>query len=264
VPIIGQQHPFVMRGILAVSALHIAKTTPDDTLRDKYVRLAAYHQARALPEYRAAIVDITEEAIAAVLAFSALTTVYACAAPRDPGTLFAAGAPEWMFLHRGVGDIPPHWQVWIDRGPLQLQMHRRRLPPIEPSRNPEDYRLISLHAMFAHLPLEEHQDIILYEGALYWLRQAFAHTFAPESMLGAKYAIFYWVEKLPNGFLELFSLQKPGAMILFAHFCILIKRASHCWYLDGLAEYCLSEMKPYLGDTFLPWMEWPLQECGMI
>ncbi|KAF2474188.1 uncharacterized protein BDR25DRAFT_119863 [Lindgomyces ingoldianus] len=263
VPKLGQQFSFLMRGILAVSALHLARLSTDHTVKMRYIQLAAYHQDLALPEYRNAITNVSEKNVHAILAFSALTTVYSFAAPKDAGSLFADGAPEWVFLHRGVGDIPPSWQGWIDNGPMDQQMHRRRVQPVEYTLNPEDYRLVGLHGFLTNLPAEEQIEGVHYDNALHWLRQAFALTYSPESRIGPKYGVLFWVEKVDQGYLELLGLQRPRALILLAHCCVLLKRASGFWYLDGFAEHVLKEMKPCLADEFLPWIEWPLQACGL-
>ncbi|KAF2181646.1 hypothetical protein K469DRAFT_254537 [Zopfia rhizophila CBS 207.26] len=264
-PLLGQQCPFLMRGILAVSALHLARVATDQATRFKYIQEAAYHQDLALPEYRAAISNVTAQNCNAILAFSALLTVYSFAVPKDSGGLFVGGAPpEWIFLHRGVGDIPPKWQDWIDKGPMKEQMHRRRVQQVEPALNPDDYRLIGLHQILTNLPPGEQSEGLHYDQALHWLRQAFALTFSPESRIGPKYAVLFWVEKVDNGYLELLGLQRPRALVLLAHCCILLKRAANFWYLDGFAEHLLMELKPYLSDDFLPWIEWPLQACGVI
>jgi hypothetical protein len=253
-----------MRGILAVTALHISRLTSDPNVRIKYIQLAAYHQDLALPEYRNVIVDVTEHNVAAVLAFSAFTSVYSFASPKEPESLFASGPLEWLFLHRGVGDIPAHWQNWIDSGPLNLQMHRRRLPPIDPTFHVEDYRLHELRSMFSNLKADEQNDLIHYEGALYWLRQAFAHTVLLESKLGPKYAILFWVEHIPNGYVELVAKRKPCAVVLLAHCCILFHRAANFWFFDGFAEHLLNELISEVTPEYLPWMQWPIQTCGML
>ncbi|KAF2733545.1 hypothetical protein EJ04DRAFT_271353 [Polyplosphaeria fusca] len=264
VPVLGQQNHFLMRGILAVTSLHLSRLTMDPAVRVKYIQLAAYHQDLALPDYRRTILNVTEHNVAAILAFSALTTVYSFAAPKDPGSFFSGGAPEWIFLHRGVGTIPPEWQDWVDRSPLSHQMHRRRIGPIDATINPEDFRLIGLYGILSSLPLEEHGEGEHYEDALHWLRQAFAHTFNPESRMGPKYAVLFFIERVSQGFLELLNLQKPRALILLAHLCILLHRASKFWYLDGFAPHVLSEMQPGLSHEFLPWIEWPLEVCGIV
>ncbi|PSN71163.1 hypothetical protein BS50DRAFT_275798 [Corynespora cassiicola Philippines] len=264
VPLLGQQYPFVMRGILAVSALHLAQGFTDPHMRLKYLRIAAYHQDLALPEYRSEVIQVTEKNFAAVLAFSTLITVYSFAAPKDPGTFFFDGCPEWIFLHRGVGLLPTGRQRWMSGSFLSDQMHRRSLQPIDPAINPDDHRLVALQSMLYDLPAEDQVEIAAYESSLFELRQAFAHTFSPESKLGTKYAILVWCERVPSMYLDMLKQRRPRALVLFAHIAILAKRAEHLfWYLDGWAELCLSEMKPYLGDEFLPWIEWPLEACGM-
>ncbi|KAF2004428.1 hypothetical protein P154DRAFT_43109 [Amniculicola lignicola CBS 123094] len=264
IPIQGQQYPFLMRGILAVAAAHLAKMTSDPAVRYTYVELAAYHHDLALPDYRSAIQNVTEQNITAVLAFSTLTTVHSLAAPRDiTNHQFGSRIYEWMFLHKGVGDIPPHWLPWIDSGPLKGQLRRRRLQPIEPTFNPDDYRLVGLHALLMNLSVEEQHEGVHYEEALFWLRQAFVHTISPASVLGNKYAVLYWVEHLPQGFMDLLRLERPRALILLAHCCVLLKRAEAYWYMEGSAENILMEIKPFLGEEFLPWIEWPLQICGL-
>lgn len=264
IPILAQHYPFLMRGILAMTALHISRLTSDPSVRMKYIQLAAYNQDLALPEYRTALGDVTEHSVAAVLAFSTFTSVYSFAAPKEPDSLFSASALEWIFLHRGVGEIPPHWQNWIDQGPLHAQMHRRRLPPIDPTFNAEDYRLLNLRNMFSILKPDEQGDMMHYESALYWLRQAFAHTFSLESKLSSKYAILFWVERIPSAYLELVSQKKPCAMVLFAHCCILFHRAANFWFLDGFAEHLLNEIITEVTPQYVPWMEWPIQTCGML
>ncbi|ORX97950.1 hypothetical protein BCR34DRAFT_158633 [Clohesyomyces aquaticus] len=263
VPKLGQQFPFVMRGVLAVSALHLARQTADPAEKSRYVQLAAYHQDLALPEYRHAITSVCEDNIHAVVAFSALTTLYCMAAPREPGSLFVDGMPEFVFLHRGVGEFPPLWRHWVNNGPLRSQMHRRQVPLVDSTLNPDDFRLMTLQHFLTNLYPEEQHEAVHYLDALYWLRQAFALTYSPESRIGPKYATMFWMEKVDQGFLELAAQHKPRAFILLAYSCILINRAEGFWYLEGLAQNLLVEMKPYITDEFLPWIEWPLQVCGL-
>ncbi|KAK3202415.1 hypothetical protein GRF29_161g1142261 [Pseudopithomyces chartarum] len=187
-PVLAQQFPFLMRGMLALSALHLAKNATNAHTRVKFLRAAAYHQDLALPEYRCMLLDVTRENAVPVLAFSAMLAIYSFAAPKNPKQMFAEGPPEWIFLHRGVGDIPAHWWSWIDNSILERQMHRRRLQAVDPSLNPEDFRLDCLETLITSLPLDETVEAPAYEGALYWLRQAYAHTYCHESMIGPKYA----------------------------------------------------------------------------
>lgn len=262
VPILARQFPFLMRGILAVSALHAARSCTDRNVMLQYVRTAAYHQNLALPDYRDTLIDVTRDKAPAVLAFSAIITVYSFAAPRDEGTLFTGGPPEWFSLHRGVGEVPAHWQPWIDDSFLFRQLLRQRLKPVDPTLNPDDHQLAHLQNMLFNLSSKDANDIPAYEGALHWLRQAFAHNYSPDSGLGPRNAVLFWIERTPYAYIELLKLQEPIAMVLLAHWCVLLKRASHIWYFEGLAEQVLEEIKPFIGSELLPWIEWPLRVCS--
>ena len=263
-PVLAQQFPFLMRGMLALSALHLAKNATNAHTRVKFLRTAAYHQDLALPEYRGMLLDVTRENAVPVLAFSAMLAIYSFAAPRDPKQMFAEGPPEWIFLHRGVGDIPAHWWSWIDNSILERQMHRRRLQAVDPSLNPEDFRLDCLETLITSLPLDEIVEAPAYEGALYWLRQAYAHTYCHESMIGPKYAFLFWLEHVPQSYIDLIGLQRPRAMAFLANAMVLVKRASHFWYLTGFAEHTILECEKVIPPELLGWIDWPMRACGMV
>src|ERR1700709_50976 len=83
IPRIACKQPFLMRGILAVSALHMSRVRPDK--RQEFLLRDVYHQNLALPSYRYVIDDfrgkMTEENCHAVIAFASLTSAYAFAEP---------------------------------------------------------------------------------------------------------------------------------------------------------------------------------------
>jgi hypothetical protein len=206
-PILAQQFPSLMHGTLAFSALHLAKTSMDPNSRDRYLRTAAAYQDLALIEYRCMLLNVTKETAVAVMAFSAMLTVYSFAAPQNPCRAFAEGTFGWIVLHRAAADMAVDWELYIDNSLLARQMHRRMLQPVDPLLDPEDYRLHCLEALIAFLPCEEANKAPAYKGALYWLRRAYAHTYCNESMLGANYAVLYWIERVPPGFIDLIGLQ---------------------------------------------------------
>jgi hypothetical protein len=264
IPILAQQFPFLMRGILAVTSLYLSKLTMDPNLRGRYMHLAAFHQDIALPEYRAALIDVTESTVTAVLAFSVLTVIYSFATTIGSEALHTSGCPEWLLLSRGVSQMPPHWETWIERGCLGPQtMHRRKLNAVDAKLYQDDYRLLALHSLLTTLSPEEQHEATHYEQALYWLRQAFAHAENPESRMSPMSAVMYWVERISQEFLDLLVLRKSRAIVLMAHFCVLMKRASNYWYATGVAEDIMTELQESLYPDLLPWIEWPMQVLGV-
>ncbi|PVI07667.1 hypothetical protein DM02DRAFT_648714 [Periconia macrospinosa] len=261
-PRLAQQHPFLMRAILAVSALHIARSSPCPTERAKYLRIAAHHQDFAFPAYRETLDKVNKDNAPAILAFSAILVVYQFATPQD-GKPFASGRPEWFFLHRGLGEVPAHWHSWIDGSFLSRQMDRRRVHPVDPSVNSDDFRLVALQDMLYEMCGDKEEELAVYLDALDWLRQAFAHSCNASSRMGPKYAILFWIERVPQGYVDLLAQQEPAAVIMLTFCCVLIKRASHFWYYEGFAEHVLGELWPLVGEDNVRWIEWPLMVCGL-
>lgn len=72
-------------------------------------------------------------------------------------------------------------------------MDRRRLQPVDTGLNSDDFRFVELQSMLYDLYSTKNKDteLAVYLDALYWLRQAFAHTCNKSSHLGPKYAILF-------------------------------------------------------------------------
>lgn len=263
VPVIAQQFPFLMRGILASSALHLGKGCTADHMRTGYLRIAAYHHALAIPEYRSHLCNLTKESAPAVMAFACMLTMYSFASPKYPGMLFAEGQPEWMYLHRGVHAIPMHWETWAEDAFIGRQISRNILPIVDPSINPDDWRLCDLERLVTSLPPEEVPHGPAYQAAIYWLRQAFAHTYIPESQLGPVYAVLFWIERVPQSYFDLLMLQRPRAMVFMAYVGALMKRSSNLWYVGEFPEHIVMEARNLLSPDLHSLIAWPMQVCGL-
>jgi hypothetical protein len=110
-------HPFLMRGILAVSALHLGRTRPEE--KPHYLAIEAYHQNLALPPYRY-LVENPEHRMdkgnaPAITAFGRLTIAYAFSSPHSPGSILFAGlcsstgVPEWLSVFTFVESVPQRY-----------------------------------------------------------------------------------------------------------------------------------------------------------
>ena len=267
VPRLGLRFPFLFRGIMAVSALELACRAPGAGLRVHYIHLAAHHQDRGLPEYRAALHGVTEENVTALLAYSLLTTMYSAVATATAGDIFNnTSALEWFMLHRGVSDWPLMWPEWLASGPLHSHFRRWHMAPVDPGLNPDDWRLQKLQVQLVKTGGElAASERAHYEAAVRWLRQAFALTFAaPGRALAPKDAVFFWVEHVDAGFVELLARQQPRAVALMLFACVLVKRAQESAFMAGLADSMVRELVPCLDgrDVFLEWVDWPCRVVG--
>ena len=269
IPKIAYKHPFLMRGILAISALHLSRILPDE--QQNSLLIAAYHQDMALPSYRGIIYDadknMTDQNCHAVIAFASLTSAHSLACPRPPGSILSseryslAEVSEWLHLQRGARRMLTMAGHEIAKGPMAFQL-RTVQEPIDTSYNPEDFHLAALESLFRQLEgssLKQDEEIGIYYTTLALLRESFATPFLPCQTLGVKLSIYMWVDKIPERYLELLSEHKPGALVLLAHLCVLLKKGSRYWYMDGAAERIASTIEDVLEDQWKSWISWPLE-----
>jgi hypothetical protein len=52
------------------------------------------------------------------------------------------------------------------------------------------------------------------------------------------------------------------AVVIFAHFSILLKHHESHWWLQGWAEHLISRAYEILDDEHRSWIEWPMREVG--
>ncbi|KAF4636962.1 hypothetical protein G7Y89_g1120 [Cudoniella acicularis] len=207
IPELAVKHPFLMRGILAVSALHKGRMKPEE--KPHYLATAAYHQNLALPSYRYIVDDVVhrmdEDNCRAILAFGTLTSVYAFASPHPPGSILFAGlcsstgVPEWIRMIRGKRNIRDIAKGWDVEG-VFLSSERHFLESPDLSLSPDDGELTLLDQRIESLGpgiVEDAEERFIYHETLMLLRKCFAMPYQPNSPLGFKFVIFLWVELVP-------------------------------------------------------------------
>lgn len=93
VPQLAAEFPFLMHGILACSALHLAYGDPSH--RPQYVIDALRHQELAMPEFRSTIMRVNEYNSEAILAFAFVLVVCALGMEEEEGE---EGGNLFLFL----------------------------------------------------------------------------------------------------------------------------------------------------------------------
>ncbi|KAL9071610.1 MAG: hypothetical protein Q9157_005399 [Trypethelium eluteriae] len=276
---IACRFPFLMHGILAVSAFSMARLVPVAE-GHHYLLAAAHHQSQTFPSYRQIISDVqrnmSEENCHAVIAAAHLIAVHSACSVGCPGLSDTIGQGqsslnevcEWLSLLRGARRIMLYRSDWTTTGPLSFHLGRPA-PAIDLSCSPEDDHLAALGGLFAnwddspgrHSP----SDRDAYQMTLTLLRESYATSTYPQQheqeRAGLKMALLVWVEKFPQRFFELLSEPRPEALILLAHYCVLLqRRAARHWFLEGTAERIMSMVYHLLDEKWRHWVAWPVEE----
>lgn len=257
-----------MRGLLAVSALHLANYAPQEK-RGRYSAQAAMQQDRALAGVRSAMSNVTKENCDALFVFSTTVIVFTFAQPRVPGTLIFIGSEdedtaERLLLIRGVHSILMSAWDWISVGPISalLKSGRYRSPP-EFLGPPESDHLLELSQLIKESTIDE-AELEAYEGAIENLRKSFAAICAPDSRICHLAPAFSWPIKISDEYIGLLRRRTPEALAIFAHYCVLLKKLDGFWWVQGWGTILLSTIYGLLGNTHRLWIRWPIQECGWI
>src|SRR5450756_201090 len=98
---------------------------------------------------------------------------------------------------------------------------------------------------------------------------ALAHNFtclhALDDRITTLDVVRFWPIKNSVEFVELLENWHPGALILLAHYCIVLHRVgAGSWSLEGSAASMLSTIGSRLDVTWHRYIEWPLSEVGLL
>ena len=262
---IAQDHPFVMHGLLAISALHLARLHPDRRGESKAV--AYEQQQHALPLYKAAMDRADEGTCHALFAFASILAVLEFAAPEVPdGLMFLVSKddgelPAWLHLVRGGCILL--WTLWhvISNGPMKALIGPGQDPTDVPY-GPDDHHLTGLLPLFSSpgtVLSADSAELEVYLDSLQSLRWVFTLPYVNESSFTYRYVIQLWPAKVPQNYITMLNERRPGALILLAYYCVLLDRASGWWYLEGRAMQLMSHISTNLNTEHLIWIQWPLQ-----
>ena len=270
----ASRHPFLMHAILAISALSMARSVSVSESQH-YLLAAAHHQSKTFPSYRQIINDVeqnmNEENSHAVIATASLISVYSLYSLGSPGLPDSIGQGrctlnevcEWLSLIRGARGIMLYRWDWTANGPMSFCL-REGPTEIDLSYGPEDTHLASLDGVFASWepsPETQSSEIEAYQATLMLLRETFAALAQRQPGVGPKVALLVWVEKFPQRYLELLGEQRPAALILLAHYCVMLQRCgARYWYAEGAAERIMSMVYHALEQKWRHWIAWPFEE----
>lgn len=246
VPRLAYHNPFLLHGLLACTALHMAHLEPTHR-QAAYVIRACFHQESALPQFRYAIDHPTEGNCDAIMAFAYLLVVYSFATdldnssnplliindtgtgPRDGHLLL----PQWLHLIRaGCLMLDSVWDR-IESGPVKALA-----VAFEISLDLDNVPLPYLNHFLSLIPGDlswPEQEVLTYRHAATQLARSFAYLEHErvKSNVNTWVILGVWPVGLETDFIALLSERHPGALILLAYYCVILKHMEECWYFGG-------------------------------
>ncbi|KAJ5773860.1 transcriptional regulator family: Fungal Specific TF [Penicillium paradoxum] len=263
-PRIGFATPPVLHNLLAVAALHLARS--DESRRASCLAHAKMHHSTAVREIIPLVSPLAQENGAALFIFSSLTCMFSCAKPSEEGdflVLFERGAlSEWVRLFRG------NTTVMHTGGEI---LRTGRLAPIFTNGN--------------HIAAAHHSPQALEQGRphVWELEQMMWRECATDPSLRAIYQeaineiartlgvainsgimrrlesadVFLWLLNVSDDYLNLLRQETPIALIIFAYWCICIRQIEWTWWVDGISSRLMTQVSSVLDAKYRDWLTWP-------
>ncbi|OAA67326.1 Zn(2)-C6 fungal-type DNA-binding domain protein [Niveomyces insectorum RCEF 264] len=241
---------FLMDCLLALSALELQRLNqPIDAAR------TLMYRARAYAGYRSAIEEARPETFPALLACSLLLCALSSETFRDPDSrpLYIL---DWMIVWRGIGLIvriirPEKFHesgmaMLFARPPINLDASARHTP---------NHLLFMVSAIrpddpdFAQVGV--YYETLKYLGSLYReLESGFGR------MLQLR--VITWFTFVPEAFITLARQCRPRALVIVAHYLAFVKLCKRVWWMAGIADKQIGDIRNALDDEWHPYLSAPL------
>jgi hypothetical protein len=254
---------FLMQGMLAVSAVHLAHLQPQRRL--ELLRRASISEHAALPAFRKAVSVQDQKTVHAALAFGGFVVQYVLALSKnEPGKIPKLGdsAPHWFHLIRGLVKLTISTWPSLMGGPFRPLLTYRTYPVI-PEDNPEDIHLAQLYNMLGESVPSSHVDeeaLATCRVALDELRRVAATPYTARSPLDAMAVVYIWPGTVQEDYIMLLHQRRPEALVILAHYCVLLKKIDSCWYTGGIGRNLLAACEMTLGTEWAPWIQWAVDQ----
>ncbi|RDW61231.1 uncharacterized protein DSM5745_10729 [Aspergillus mulundensis] len=255
-------HQFLMHGILALSALHIACTRVPRTLGDAakdYLQVAISHQDQALTLFREQLGNINSSNGKAMFAFASITVIYAFGFPRtpEPGNTAVGDLVQAFVLTRGVQHILSQAMDTIFEDRLWTSI--RDVNDYEPVL-PAESR-VAIEQLHKANEACTRQDPILHDSALY--QEAIDHL--ADLMAGVHAGLGFalagrWAIKLQPAFLDRLRDRRPLALVILAHFCAIFPQLRDVWFGAEWSTRVLREIWYALDNYWRPFIHACMEE----
>ncbi|KAJ5928995.1 hypothetical protein N7466_007951 [Penicillium verhagenii] len=266
VPHLALQFEFLMNGILALAALHIASTL-DPPASFVYMDTALHYHNLTFAPFRASIDHLTEQNCEAVLAQSIITTVFGIALPRVSATRgeslnMTENIIVLFELLQGVKNIITIGQPWIK---LDLYPHQKGIKSDVPALDSVTQNALDRLAMLNDETLSTidkdqyriNKDVISH---LHHCFTMYSNARGPANTLS-------WLAAVDKEFVDNVRRRQPLALLILMHWGVLLGELDgQWWWARNSGRALVSEILLILQPGSNQWADslaWPRRKMGL-
>ena len=256
VPEEALSHPFLMHGILALSALHLARIR-DDHHRPAYKSLAVAHQNQALTLFRELLDDINDSNAKAMFSFASVVALYAFGFPHEPDLndpwTNIDDLHQVLVLIRGVQQVVNRASTPLRHSDFSLLL---QLDDHEPLLS-DDARLALEELLEVNSVCgaqDETHDTEIYEAVIQNLMETLSKIHQDSSLT----SVGRWAIRLKPRYVDLVQEHAPLALVILAYYCVILHYQRHHWCIDNWSFRVSRAIWLVLDDQWRPLTRWPM------
>lgn len=270
----------ILHLLLAFSALHRSHQQPTSVpeLRHRYIEQADQHFTFGVTTVTAILsqFDLTPENaqpiyIAAIL----ICFVYFARGP-PPGEFLVfsdSGQAEWLVLLRGVRLIVQtrHQHIFKEvMAPPDADkeiMSQRYISPEWHEVWSEDRRhLLEAQQMVRQRSADFVQGdmyVSLMDHLIQTFEEVYVKMSAHRERVGLMQIVVGWLYRLPETYISLLQEKEPAALVILAHWSILLRYMRPVWYMRGWDYHVIDGVQRSLPWDWKEWASWPLRRIHL-
>ncbi|KAK2760415.1 hypothetical protein FQN54_002485 [Arachnomyces sp. PD_36] len=259
-------HPFLMHGLLAISALHIAYLRPESV--GKYHNLAIEHYTSAMSLFRIVLDELSPDNAVPAFLLSSLLVCISSAMPKDPTQqlappLSSTDPLQYIFgtfhLKRGIKQVLSKSWPWVKDSALspifkvEFNDAETRLPSQEEA-------ALSIIVERVEAESESEESKAIYLGAIRELRRCYPFENWDRAVQGL---VFAWPVVVSAEFFQEMVDRKPLAMAILCYYGILMDASSHMWWIGDGGKRLVSATTELLGPEWERLTKWATARVGL-
>ncbi|KAF7585932.1 hypothetical protein BBP40_009852 [Aspergillus hancockii] len=266
IPQQSYSHPFLLHGILALAALHIAATS-DPARALSYLNTALRYNNMAFPPFRHALDFLTPLNCDAVFAHSAIITVIGIALPRlsaqHRGECFSMieNMITVFELLQGSTKISRISRPWLKAGMFSKydfwQMGNGELDP------EMALAIEKLSRLNNYITKADGEQLSANREAIQLLRSCFAKF----TRLPHPVAILAWLVYVKKEFIEGLRMRQPFPLLILMYWGVLLNElGNRFWWARGCGKDLVNELLIELESGDSVWeqaLQWPRVTVGV-
>lgn len=258
------EHPFLMHGLLALSALHLAYFRPHRS--SEYLQTCDKHQDIALRKFREILSsppdpELADPAFALAATLSVSSMARSCARA-DTAAVDLDAVIELFILTRGVRDVIQLSHKRTRAGPMVVMLEGRPYP-----KDTEVHLPLSVSSCFDSI----RHMLFIYEldpealqhcqSALTELQKLYNNIayIAPTHNIEIG-DLSRWQVIVSMDYIRLVQARNPPALVILAHYAAAMTAIRTAWYTQNWAEYALHGISEALDDSMQHWIRWPMEQ----